>query len=206
MQWILLSAQLATWGQVRSTYEAVDMREYQAGRTGSFRPHTAAAVRFCRGLLVGSASFAEFEAARAAHSSAIKTVKTGGGWERHLYGLEQIARRSGISAPIFADQGYQTLLEDFLSTTSLGTAEHITRLAFAPSLPDGIGVNYTRTDAGYEFCLSYDAELRPDIDQFAANLEEGARTLRDYLAAGAGGENRQRPEPGTLPERHSGIS
>ncbi len=181
MQWLLIHASLTTWGRIRSTYEAVDMREFQAGRTESFRPHTPQAVAFCQALIDGGPTLELFEAARQAHSSLIKDAKTGQGIERHLFALRRIAEEHGLETHFFADSGYQRFTEDFLSTTSLGTPEHITRLAFAPVTPGGIGVNYTRTEGGYEFCLSYDARRTPDIDEFSENLEQAAQSLRQFL-------------------------
>ena len=181
MQWLILYSQLATWGSVRSTYEAVDMREFQAGRTESFRPHTAAAVEFCRALLAGSATAAQFEAAKAGHSDQVKAVKTGRGIERHLFALQAMARQLRLDEDFFTDDGYQKLSENFLSTTSLGVSEHIVRLTFAPSVPEGLGVNYTKTEDGYEFCLSYDAGAGPDMDAFKRNLVAGAAALNEFL-------------------------
>lgn len=54
-QLILTCAQLAAFGRVRSAYEAVDVREYRAGRTECLRPVTPAAVECAEALLVSAA-------------------------------------------------------------------------------------------------------------------------------------------------------
>lgn len=181
MQWVLLYAQLRTWARVRSTYEAVDMREYTAGRTDSFRPHTPAAVDFVSSLIGGSATWEQFQGAARAHSEQIKGAKTGQGFERHLFALHTLARSQGEAPELFRDPGFGRFNENFLSTTSLGIPDHVTRLAFAPTAPGGIGVNYTRTSQGYEFCLSYDATTSPDAGTFGQFLPHGVDALRSFL-------------------------
>lgn len=186
MQWVLMYASMATWGEVRSTYEAVDMREFRGGRTESFRPHTQSAITFVSALLAGDATWEEYEAAAHAHSEQVKNAKMGNGIERHLYGLSQMARSTGEAPTLFEDEGYKVLTENFLSTTSLGRPEGIIRMAFAPATKKGIGVNYTRVPEGFEYCLTFDraAQTKEDLQNeatFEENLAAGAKALNDFL-------------------------
>ncbi|MFV0429475.1 MAG: choline/carnitine O-acyltransferase [Arachnia sp.] len=177
MQWVVLAAQLATWGRARSTYEAVDMREYLHGRTECLRSLTPEALSLARGLLTAEATADQVFAARAAHSRWVKACKSGNAFDRHLFGLRLAARRLGLSPEVFADEGYRRLTTELLSTTSLGDRAQLIRLTFAPTSPGGIGVNYTADPGSYEFCLSWRTDERPDLARFVEHLAPMAEAL-----------------------------
>lgn len=176
-QLILTCAQLAAFGRVRSVYEAVDLREYRAGRTECLRPVTSEAVECAGALLDGRATEDQVRAALAAHSDWIKACKTGQGVDRHLLGLQLMADRLERSPELLASRARAVIGEDFLSTTSIGGAGQIVRYAFAPSAPGGFGVTYTRHEQAYEFCLSSRRDTREDQEAFAAGLRTGAEAL-----------------------------
>lgn len=183
-QWLMLYAQLATYGKLRSTYEAVDMREYQAGRTECLRPNTAAAVTLVQGLLEGNAESEHLQAALAAHKDWVKACKQGQGMDRHLLGLQLMAQTHGFEAVLHQDPGYARLTTDFLSTTSLGDPHQLIRFAFAPTSPGGLGISYGVDGDRYEFCISYRrSERGADVEAFIANLTEGGRRLTDLLGS-----------------------
>ncbi len=182
-QLVMLYAQLRTYGRVRSTYESVDMREYQAGRTECLRPNTAAAVTFVDALVRGEAGVDLLRAALDAHRHQVKICKSGQAIDRHLFGLRLMADRDGYRMPLVDDAGYRALTTDFLSTTSLGDQSRIIRAAFAPTSPDGIGIYYTPTpDGAYEFCLNYDERTCEGIEEFAQALGDGTTALFALLA------------------------
>lgn len=174
-QWLLLTAQLAVFETVRSTYEAVDMREFQAGRTECLRPITPEAVALAENLLRGTATMELVRQAGRAHRDLVVACKTGKAIDRHLFGLRMMA--DGQLPELFTDESYRRLTTDFLSTTSLGDAEQIVRFNFAPTSAGGIGVNYTHVEGGYEFCLSYRTDQRPRIDDFVIAIREAAVSL-----------------------------
>lgn len=182
-QWLLLVAQLASSGTVRSVYEAVDMREFQAGRTECLRPVTPEAVTLARHLLLGDATMDHVRDANRAHRDQVVACKTGQGVDRHLFGLALMAR--GGRPALFTDEGYQRLTTDFLSTTSVGDSEQIVRFGFAPTSAGGIGVNYTHVEDGYEFCLSYRADECPRIEEFVAQIQAAAEAMGQVLASGS---------------------
>lgn len=185
-QLIFLFAQRSTYGCVRSTYEAVDMREYVAGRTECLRPVTMDALALIDALLDGTATPTLLHAALATHKRRVIACKQGQGFDRHLQGLQHVAQRMGLTPALFADASYDALMTDFLSTTSVGDARQIIRITFAPTSVGGIGVNYTVTDGGYEFCLTYDAEQTERIDAFAEALEAGASAIGRLLVRAVG--------------------
>ncbi|MDN5641179.1 MAG: choline/carnitine O-acyltransferase [Actinomycetia bacterium] len=161
-QLILTTAQQLAYGHTRAVYEAVDMREYRAGRTECLRPVTPESVAFTRALISEDASLGMFSEALEAHRSWVKACKRGEGVDRHLLGLRRIAaenldlddggdgsedaRAADVDAEaraFLADPGVAAATTDFLSTTSIGGAQQIVRYAFAPTIPEGFGISYT---------------------------------------------------------------
>lgn len=181
-QWLMLYAQLATYGRVRSTYEAVDMREYQAGRTECLRPNGAAAVALATALRDGDAHLAQIEAAGAEHKQWVKWCKTGQAIDRHLFGLRLMAQRHGLDTALWQEAGYARLTTDFLSTSSLGDPAQLMRFAFAPTSAGGLGISYHHEADVFEFCVNYrEAEHGRDIEEFLANLAEGGQRVGSVL-------------------------
>lgn len=176
-QLILTCAQLAAFGRARSVYEAVDLREYRAGRTECLRPVTSQAVDCAEALLTGRATPEQVRAALDAHRDWVKACKAGRGIDRHLLGLQLMAERAQRDPVLLVSAARTAIGEDFLSTTSIGGAGQIVRYAFAPSTPEGFGVTYTRHERSYEFCLSSRRDTREDQDAFAAGLHAGAEAL-----------------------------
>ncbi|MFT3969693.1 MAG: choline/carnitine O-acyltransferase [Micropruina sp.] len=182
-QWVMLFAQLTYHGgPPRSTYEAVDMREYRAGRTECLRPVTAEALALARALQAGAAEPEQLFAALAAHKSWVIACKTGNGIDRHLFGLRMIAVRNGQTPELFTDPAYTRLTTDFLSTTSLGDPHQIVRFTFAPTSAGGIGISYSTDGGVLEFCLSYRASEHEGIEAFAQALTEGTQALGKLIA------------------------
>lgn len=191
-QWLFLYAQFATYGRIRSTYESVDMRHMQAGRTECLRAITPETVALVSALLPGSASSgsagetdkaALVDAALAAHKRWVQDCKTGQGIDRHLLGLRLAAGRLGRRPALFDDPTLTTLGTDFLSTTSLGDQSQISWVAFAPTSPGGLGIYYSLVPGGYEFLVSHRAGDTESYEAFVANLRAGAAALRELFAA-----------------------
>ncbi|WP_168583083.1 choline/carnitine O-acyltransferase [Gephyromycinifex aptenodytis] len=182
-QIIMLFGQLRTYGHLRSTYEAVDMREFTAGRTETLRPNSTPAVELAQALMTGSATRAQLEAALAEHRQRVKWCKTGQGVDRHLFGLRVQADGLGLQPALFADVAYRRLTTDFLSTSSLGGADQFARYTFAPTSGEGIGIGYSPLPAHYEFFCSYHQERCEGIDAFAEALAEGAHALSQLISS-----------------------
>ncbi|MDO5501254.1 MAG: choline/carnitine O-acyltransferase [Propionibacteriaceae bacterium] len=187
LQWIMLFAQRATYGRVRSTYEAVDMREYLAGRTECLRSNTREAVALVEALLDDAAAAEPglVDAALTAHRTWVKNAKAGHGVDRHLLGLKLAAERLGQPSPLHDDEGWRRLTTDFLSTTSLGTREAILRCAFAPTSTGGIGVYYVADGEELEFSVIHRRDEAERVAEFVANLSLGAERLAAALGAWA---------------------
>lgn len=186
IQLVMLYAQVATYGRVRSTYESVDMREYQAGRTECLRPNTSAAVALARALVDGTATTEQLVAHLEGHREQVKRCKSGNGIDRHLFGLRMMATRGGHHAPLFDDPAYARLTTDFMSTTSLGETSRIVRAAFAPTSPGGVGIYYVPNGGVLDFTVTVDRDLAERVDELEANLGRGAAALWELLERSAG--------------------
>lgn len=182
-QLTMLYAQVATFGEVRSTYESVDMREYAAGRTEALRPNSQAAVALARALVAGTATSDLLRAALDQHRTSVKWCKQGQAIDRHLFGLAMAAEQEGLTTPLHDDEGFRRLTGDFLSTTSIGSPERIVRYVFAPSIPDGLGINYTPVADGMEFTITYDQRHHADLAPFLEALREGYRRVWELVGA-----------------------
>ncbi len=148
-QWVMLFAQLATFGRVRSTYESVDMREYAAGRTECLRPNTPQAVALTRALVAGTATPDHVGGALDAHRDWVKAAKAGHGVDRHLLGLRLAAERLDAVSPLHRSEAYRRLTTDFLSTTSMGGRDQIVRCTFSPTSRGGFGFYYAARGASW---------------------------------------------------------
>ncbi|MGB3762600.1 MAG: choline/carnitine O-acyltransferase, partial [Ornithinimicrobium sp.] len=180
-QWMMLYAQRATYGRVRSTYEAVDLRHFQSGRTECLRSNTPEAVDLVEAMIHGRADQTQLDAALRAHREWIKACKTGQGIDRHLTALGWMAAASGTTLPVLEDSGWDRLTTDFLSTTSIGDQQQICGMAFAPTSAGGLGINYTPLGEEYEFLLTSRRSQRPEVQMFTEHLGRGAEALTQLL-------------------------
>lgn len=170
-------AQQLTYGRVRAVYEAVDMREYRAGRTECLRAATPEAVAFARKLVAGTATNDDLLAAANAHRGWVKRCKSGNGFDRHI---QMMATIDG-SDPFFTDDAVLAARRDFLSTTSVGGPQQIVRYSFAPTAPEGFGISYTPLPEATEFCVSWNIDTAEKPEEFTANLVKAAEMLWDFL-------------------------
>lgn len=171
-------AQQLTYGRVRAVYEAVDMREFRAGRTECLRAATPEAAAFAQKLVDGTAQQADLEAAVNAHRAWVKRCKSGNGFDRHIQMMSTI----DDSHPFFSDPAATAARRDFLSTTSIGGADQVVRYCFAPSLPEGFGIAYTPLTSDSEFCVSWQAPTAEAPEEFKANLVKAGELFWGFCA------------------------
>ena len=170
-------AQQLTYGRIRAVYEAVDMREYRAGRTECLRAATPEAVAFARKLVAGTATNDDLLAAANAHRGWVKRCKSGNGFDRHI----QMMATIDASDPFFTDDAVLAARWDFLSTTSVGGPHQIVRYSFAPTVPEGFGISYTPLTDATEFCISWNVDTAEKPEEFTANLVKASEMLWDFL-------------------------
>lgn len=172
-------AQQLTYGHVRAVYEAVDMREFRAGRTECLRAATPEAVAFAEKLIDGTASPDDLTSALDAHRGWVKRCKSGNGVDRHIQMMATIDD-SPSSDPFFTDRAATAARRDFLSTTSIGGADQIVRYCFAPTLPEGFGISYTPLPDDAEFCISWSTSTAEQPERFRANLGKAAALFWEF--------------------------
>lgn len=203
-QLILSIAQELTYGRIRAVYEAVDMREYKAGRTECLRAVTPEAVAFAQALVrdarshdsddggdrngscgdetTGESLAKLLRAALDTHRNWVIGCKTGNGIDRHLWALAFTAEKEGLgSLDLMADPGVIAARTDFLSTTSIGSDRQIVRYVFAPTVPNGFGVNYTPGAEKIEYCLTWDAATAEKQEEFQRSLVRAGEMLASFL-------------------------
>lgn len=179
MQLPMQYAQLKTFGKIRNTYEAVDVSHFLAGRTECIRPVSSESVALTQALLANTANISHFNQAHTEHKNRIKACKQGHGVNRHLLGLQLMAKQRGITPDFFNDKGYEMLTNDFLSTSSLGDRHIVGDVAFAPTMQGGLGISYFINDnnKGFLYCISYHQNQATDVPVFIDSLHEGVQRL-----------------------------
>ncbi|WP_087134041.1 choline/carnitine O-acyltransferase [Micrococcus lylae] len=193
-QLVMALAQRIAFGRVRGHYESVDMREYQAGRTECLRPVTPELVALVEALAAGpvegraAVQWRELLVeALDAHRDWVKACKAGHGVDRHLFGLglaaEAVQEKSEALDELTRHPAVRQAREDFLSTTSIGSADQVVRYAFVPSVEDGFGVAYTPGEDWLEFTVSHWAGGAAEPERFLAALERAAECVDELLQA-----------------------
>lgn len=172
-------AQQLTYGHVRAVYEAVDMREFRAGRTECLRAATPEAVAFAEKLIDGTALPDDLRSALDAHRVWVKRCKSGNGVDRHIQMMATIDDPAS-SDPFFTDRAATAARRDFLSTTSIGGANQVVRYCFAPTLPEGFGISYTPLPEHTEFCISWNTTTAEQPEKFRANLGKAAARFWEF--------------------------
>lgn len=175
-QLIMTIAQQLTYGYVRAVYEAVDMREFRAGRTECLRAATPEAVAFAQKLVDATATPSDLQSALDAHRAWVKRCKSGNGFDRHI----QMMATIDDSDLFFTDRTVTAARRDFLSTTSIGGADQIVRYCFAPTLPEGFGISYTPLPGDAEFCMSWNTSTAERADKFRASIATASKLFWEF--------------------------
>ena len=106
----------------------------------------------------------------------------------HAPGSPERARLTAALTALTGHPAVREAREDFLSTTSIGSAAQVVRYAFAPTVEDGFGVAYTPGEEWLEFTVSHWAGEAAAPERFPAALERAAELVDGMLkAAGEGG-------------------
>ncbi len=184
IQFALQYAMQKTFNQINNVYEAVDMREFQSGRTECVRPVSSQSVHFVHLLLQEDHPKSEqaqlkefFLTAEAEHRERIKACKQGHGVNRHLMGLSNMAQKLNIQSALFDDIGYQKITTDFLSTTTLGDNGVVRDVGFIPAMDEGYAIYYQSYRDGIRFLLTYKKAHSEKTQQFIAALTEGIQRI-----------------------------
>ncbi|PIE46900.1 MAG: hypothetical protein CSA42_05660 [Gammaproteobacteria bacterium] len=181
-QFSLIYAQLKVFNELKNTYEAVDTRNFLAGRTECLRSNTMQAKNLAEKLLLNTATTDDLTNALTAHKSWVIACKTGQGIDRHLYALKEICTEYDDVSQKFFELVDKFAGKDFLSTSTVGGQYPIHRVLFFPTSQGGFGVNYSINNPYYEFCLTADAISANKLDEMQQAIQEGAKKLIDMVA------------------------
>lgn len=144
------TAQHQVFGRLRSSYEAISVRNFAQGRTECARSSTGDALAFALAQQKGTPPeklLDLYRQAERAHKARMLRCQRGLGVERHMYGLKVMYTLYGKALglerepAIFSDPGWLTLKHDALSTSGIG-APFIRFFGFAPVVEDGFGIGY----------------------------------------------------------------
>ena len=158
----------------------MDVSHFTNGRTECVRPVSEESLAFVGTLLQEKPSREALDAALAEHKARIKACKLG----HHLLGLKLMAAKAGSELPeIYKDEGYQTFITDFLSTSTVGDNSTVVNFAFAPTSVGGLGINYTITPEGWLYMVSHTQEQQEKVNTFVNALKVGGKNLLGFLNA-----------------------
>ncbi len=181
-------AQYKTFGVMKSTYEPVSMKIYDEGRTECARPSTQSQLILAKAWNQNKNDDVLFELIQSAaneHVNRIKQCINGNGVERHMYGLESMYLKHknelDFNKPkVFTSLGYQTLKNDFLSTTNVSHPS-IKHFIFGPTSENGFGIFYSLLNNEIIINISSRTENNPQAKRLLNHLEKTLLELMQFL-------------------------
>lgn len=185
-----LSFQLAfkkVYGHTPVTYESCSTAAFKGGRTETVRPCTVETNKAVESILKNrsssNVSLAELRSllqdASKKHFQLCKEASMGDGFDRHLFGLKEIAARSGKVPEFYSDPLYHESQHYTLSTSTL-YGECFAGGGFAPVVPDGFGLGYGYVDAMFGVLVSSYRDKRNNT-QFVQALDESLTDIKKIV-------------------------
>eukprot|EP01126_Amoeba_proteus_P047277 TRINITY_DN5387_c0_g1_i6.p1 TRINITY_DN5387_c0_g1~~TRINITY_DN5387_c0_g1_i6.p1 ORF type:complete len:284 (-),score=61.23 TRINITY_DN5387_c0_g1_i6:87-884(-) len=162
-------AEFKLTGKIGSTYESAMTKKFYHGRTECMRVVTNELVDFLN-IIADPSSVAidqqkMLKIAIKSHVKRVQEAKSGQGVDRHLWGMNQIAKQRQIRLPgysvpdIFSDVAWSRLRYDTLSTSNCG-GYSLSSFGFGPVVPDGWGIGYIIKDKCMHFHVTnYDEKM-----------------------------------------------
>ncbi|EIN09804.1 acyltransferase ChoActase/COT/CPT [Punctularia strigosozonata HHB-11173 SS5] len=134
-------------GTFTAVYETALTRLFDRGRTETIRAFTTDSRAFVLAMADPSSSSRTrldlLVRAVQTHMRLTRAAATGKGIDRHLLGLELLARSSGVAPPaLFADPVYDESKTWLLSTSGLSAGHLFRGTGFGAPYSDGYGINY----------------------------------------------------------------
>jgi len=171
-------------GQVQSTYESCNMKGFYHGRTETIRSVSVESKTMCENFFKPSAPASlKDQLVRQAAKRHIQTslaAKKGEGVDRHMLGMQQLARHRQLRLPlyeipaVFQDPAYSRYCGSILSTSNCG-GYALDLFGFGPVMPEGLGIGYIIKDDELLFNIT---SFIQQADVFAKALQ---LTLMDML-------------------------
>ncbi|XP_047103085.1 carnitine O-palmitoyltransferase 2, mitochondrial [Schistocerca piceifrons] len=133
-----------------ATYESCSTAAFKHGRTETVRPCTMATKAFCEAINnqqrpSNSELRSLIEKCSEVHGKLTREAAMGQGFDRHLFALRRLAENKGHVPSVFADEAYQKINKNILSTSTL-SSDIVMAGAFGPVVKNGYGIGYSISD------------------------------------------------------------
>lgn len=119
-----------------ATYESCSTAAFRHGRTETLRPCTSETKDFCESIEKKKLSAQELrekiDKCSAKHNVLTKEAAMGQGFDRHLFGLRNIAEENGLKVDdLFKDSAYARMNHNILSTSTLSSNGELVLIEFS---------------------------------------------------------------------------
>ncbi|XP_022914689.1 carnitine O-palmitoyltransferase 2, mitochondrial [Onthophagus taurus] len=132
------------------SYESCSTAAFKHGRTETVRPCTVATKSLSEALVKknrpSNIQLKQLvqECSRV-HMQLTREAAMGQGFDRHLYALELLAKKSNYTENIFDDPAYENLQKNIISTSTLSSPA-VRAGGFGPVVENGLGLGYVIKD------------------------------------------------------------
>jgi carnitine O-acetyltransferase len=191
---VQLGFQLARYrskGFTGATYESIATRHFHHGRTEAMRVVTPEIVSFVQVMNDPRANpatrLAALRRAADAHVARARECQAGDAPEQHLWELQLLARRMGVSwsSALYSSPGWIRMRDDYLSTSSCPSV-NVQYFGFGATSTHCIGVGYVLLPELFNVYLSTPTVVTAEMMDFADRLGEALTEMAGLLDAPAG--------------------
>lgn len=178
-------------GDYVGTYESCSTAAFRHGRTETVRPCTMDTKAFCESIVRSTSTASALTQTQQrellvkcseTHGRLIKEAAMGQGFDRHLFGLKNIARINKIPLdPIYEHEAYRKINCNILSSSTL-TSVGLYAGGFGPVEPNGYGIGYNIQDEFLGTIVTNNAQQR-NGSEFVDCLRESYDDIRKVLEA-----------------------
>ena len=176
-------------GLTGATYESIATRQYRNGRTEAMRVVTPEVLAFVAAMEDEAVSTedkrAAFRTAATKHVTRAKECQAGDAPEQHLWELQLIQKRRGVteSPALYSSPGWLKMRDDYLSTSSAPSV-NIQYFGFGSTSPQCIGIAYVLLPGYLNIYLSTPRHVADEMHRFADELTKALQELQELLTAG----------------------
>lgn len=166
-----------------ATYESASTSAFKHGRTETIRSCTNESVQFCKTMCDSNATSQDkhiaLRNAVKKHGVLTKAGVMGQGFDRHLFGMKQMALAHNSKMPaLFTDESSDIMNKIILSTSTL-SSPHLEGGSFGPVNEDCYGVGYGMEESSLFQLSAY----RKDASQLSELLVSSLQEIHDVLAS-----------------------
>jgi len=171
-----------------STYESSNTKRYYHGRTETIRSCTRDATIFSKFFsdpkVLSKDKYHAFKKACETHVKVSNDCKMGVGIDRHLYGMNWLAKHNVQRLPnygipeIYTDKTYGTMKTDLLSTSNCTGTSSLNMFGFGPVCENGFGLGYIIEDKAFRVTIT---SFKGEAQLFANALRETLFDLKKMI-------------------------